>query len=68
MSEEWVTDELLNLLSKLPESMHAQTGKVLTVASETTEYWIPGLLALWVGLLLACIWVVMTFMGTDDRK
>jgi hypothetical protein len=62
---ETIAAELLSVLSNLPQHMHRPVGEALMVASETTELWVPGVLAFWVGLLLACVWVVMTYMGKD---
>jgi hypothetical protein len=67
MDEAWVTTELLNVLSNLPQSMRSSVGELLMTASGTTEVWIPGVMAFWVGLLLACVWVVMTYMGKDKH-
>ena len=66
MSEDWVVREILNVLCNLPQPMHRPVGEALMAASSTTDVWMPGLLALLMGVLLACVWVLMTYMGGDD--
>ena len=67
MNEEWVTAELLNALRNLPQHTHSSIGQALTAAAGTADVWVPGLLAFWVGVLLGCVWVAMTYMGGNDN-
>ncbi len=36
-------------------------------ASATTDLWIPSALALWVGVLLGCIYTIVTLMEGPKR-
>ena len=66
MTEEWVIDTLLRLLSNLPQHMHEPAGVLLQRAAGTSDIWVPWALATWVGILLACAYVV-NGMGGKDR-
>jgi len=42
--------------------MHRPVGEVLMTAASTTDLWIPGALALWVGVLLVCVYAIVAVM------
>lgn len=59
MTEDWAAGVLLRILSNLPQSMHSQAADALFVAAATSYVWVPAALALWCGVLLACVYAVM---------